>query len=283
MIIIITVFKTGEFDYRDIGIDKPVKYTVENLLELASRTAKVNITKEHSKEVIGEMSNFIVENGLLKANEPNNLEFKGKGFSPVFEYDLLDMGDYYLPQNIVFKEIGLTKTPRSKIVYNSIKIANEDNKMEDKQLRDALDNNKKLNEDIGVLKSQIKQLKKANQQKEKEIKEIKESYSDSESKLKEYESLKKIEASYNSLISSKRDDLIHQIVGDNPNEAEKFKDFSIEQLENTVELLKGKKGAKGITPQTHKVDDGNNPSDDEEVEEEYTDEQFEEDFKNSGL
>ena len=276
----ITIFKTGEFDYKDAGINKPVRYDVKDLIEVASRTPNVDITKEHSKEVIGVMSNFIVEDGLLKAEEPNNLELSGMGFSPVFEFDLLDMGEYYSPKNILMKEIGYTKTPRTQIVYNSIEVVNE---MDDKQLRDALDNNKKLNEDIGVLKSQIKQLKKANQEKEKEIKEIKESYSDSESKLKEYESLKKIEASYNSLISSKRDDLIHQIVGDNPNEAEKFKDFSIEQLENTVELLKGKKGAKGITPQTHKVDDGNNPSDDEEVEEEYTDEQFEEDFKNSGL
>lgn len=281
----ITIWKTGDIEYKDHKdlYDKPVRYTMENLLEVASRTSKVNITQGHEHEIIGTMSNFIVEDGLLKAEEPNNLEIKGMGFSPVFDCTFVDMGEYYAPKNVKLKEIGFTKTPRSHIVYNSIEVANEDNKMDDKQLRDALDNNKKLNEDIGVLKSQIKQLKKANQEKEKEIKEIKESYSDSESKLKEYESLKKIEASYNSLISSKRDDLIHQLVGDNPNEAEKWKDASIEQLENTVELLKGKKGAKGITPQTHKVDDGNNPSDEEDVEEEYTDEQFEEDFKNSGL
>ena len=156
--------------------------------------------------------------------------------------------------------------------------------MDDKQLRDALDNNKKLNEDIGVLKSQIKQLKKANTEKDKEIQKIKDSYSDSDAKLKEYDSLKKIEASYNSLIASRRDDLIYQIVGDNKVEAEKFKDYSVEQLETTVDLLKGQKGAKGITPQNHPVDDGNNPSETNTGdEEEYTDEMFEEDFKNSGL
>ena len=84
----ITIFNTGEFNYDDYGIDKPVKYSIENLLEVASRTASVNITKEHTDEVIGEMSNFIVEDGLLKSNEPNNLDFKGKGFSPVFNFDL---------------------------------------------------------------------------------------------------------------------------------------------------------------------------------------------------
>ena len=252
----ITIFRTGEFNYEDAGIDKPVRYDVNNLIEVASRTPNVNITKEHSKEVLGVMSNFIVEDGLLKAEEPNNLELKGMGFSPVFEFDLVDMGKYYTPKNILMKEIGYTKTPRTQIVYNSIEVVNE---MDDKQLRDALDTNKRLNEDIGVLKSQIKQLKKANQEKEKEIKEIKDSYSSSDEKLKEYDSLKKIEASYNSLIASKRDDLIHQLVGDNKSEANKFKDYSIEQLETTLSLVQGTKGAKGITPQTNPVDDGNNP------------------------
>ena len=182
------------------------------------------------------------------------------------------------------KEIGYTKTPRSHIVYNSIKVANEDNKMDDRQLRDTLDTNKKLNEEIGTLKSQIKQLKKANTEKDKEIQKIKDSYSSSDEKLKEYDSLKEIESKYNSLVSSKRDDLIYQIVGDNTAEAEKFKDYSIEQLETTVSLLQGQKKGKGITPQNHRVDDGNDPSEvDDGEEEEYTDEMFEEDFKNSGL
>lgn len=278
----ITIFKTGDFSYQDAGIDKPVRYNVQNLIDVASRTPNVNITKEHSDEVLGVMSNFIVEDGLLKAEEPNNLELKGMGFSPVFEFDLMDMGDYYVPKNILMKEIGYTKTPRTQIVYNSIEVVNGE--MSDTQLRDALDNNKKLNEDIGVLKSQIKQLKKANSEKDKEIQKIKDSYSDSDAKLKEYDSLKKIEASYNSLIASKRDDLIYQIVGDNESEAKKFKDYSIEQLETTIGLLQGQKGSKGITPQNHHVDDGNDPSNvDNGDEEEYTDEMFEEDFKNSGL
>ena len=277
----ITIFQTGDLDYTDAGIDKPVKYTVQNLLDVASRTPKVNITKEHTKEVIGEMCNFIVEDGLLKAEEPNGLELKGMGFSPVFEFDLVDCGNHYVPKNIYMKEIGYTANPRSRILYNSIKVGNSEMN-DDKQLRDALDNNKKLNEEIGVLKSQINQLKKANKEKEGRIQELKDSYSDSDAKLKEYDSLKKIEASYNSMISSKRDDLIHQLVGDNDAEAQKFKDYSIEQLETTVELLQGQKGAKGITPQTTHTDDGNDYH--EDVDEDiYTDEQFEEDFKASGL
>ena len=278
----ITIFNTGEFDYSDSDIDKPVKYSVNNLIEVASRTPNVKITKEHTKEVIGEMSNFIVEDGLLKAEEPENIELKGMGFSPVFEFDLVDMGEYYVPTNIFMKEIGYTANPRSRIVYNSIKVRNSE-MSDDRQLRDTLDANKKLNEEIGVYKSQINQLKKANKEKDKEIKEIKESYSDVDSKLKEYESLKEIEASYNSLISSKKDDLLHQLCGDNDSEKAKFEHMSVQDLENVVALNQGSKGSKGITPQNTHVDDGTDPVVEDEEEEEYTDEMFEEDFKNSGL
>lgn len=279
----ITIFNAGEFDYTDSGIDKPVKYTVDNLIEVASRTSKINITKEHSKDIIGEMSNFIVTDGLLQAEEPENLELKGMGFSPVFEFDLLDMGDYYIPKNISMTEIGFTKKPRTRIVYNAI-VSNGESEMDDKQLRNTLDENKRLNEEIGVLKSQIKQLNKINKQKEKEITEIKENYSDTDEKLKEYDSLKEIETSYNKLISSKRMDLIHKIVGNDSKKAEKFKDYSIEQLETTVDLLKGQKQIKGISPQTNPVDDGNILSFESEVDEdEYTDEMFDEEFAMSGL
>lgn len=278
----ITIFSTGEYDYSDAGINKPVRYTIDNLIEVASRTPIVDITKDHSKEVIGEMFNFVVEDGLLKASEPNNLELKGMGFSPVFNFDLVDMGSYYTPKNISMKEIGFTKTPRSHIVYNSIEVSNGDRTMDDKQLRDTLDTNKKLNEEIGTLKSQIKQLKKANTEKDKQITEIKAQYSDVDDKLKEYDSLKKIESNYNNLISSKKDDLIHQIVGDDKEKASVLQEWSIEQLEFQADLLKGQKNVKGITPQTNPVDDGNNPSDDGGVEE-YTDEMFEAEFEASGL
>ena len=255
----ISVWKTGTFDYTDSGIKKPVKYDVSDLIEVASRTSKINVTTEHEKDVISEMSNFIVKDGMLMADEPNNLELKGMGFSPVFKFDLLDMGDYYKPQNIEMTEIGYTKTPRSHIVYNSITVANEDNNMDDKQLRQTLDENKKLNEEIGVLKSQIKQLKKSNTDKEKEIKEIKDSYSDVDSKIKEYDSLKDIESKYNTLISSKKDDLIHQIVGDDKEKAEKLQSWSMEQLELQKELMSSESTPRGVSPNDAPVDDGNDP------------------------
>lgn len=267
----ITIFNTGEFDYSDIDadeLDKPVRYNVNDLINVASRTARVNITREHSDEVIGEMSNFIVEDGLLKADEPNNLELKGMGFSPVFSFDAVDKGEYYEPANIQMTEIGYTKTPRTKIVYNSIIAPNEEvkNSMDDTEIQKLVKRNNELQEEIGVLKNTNKQLNKAIKDKDKEIKEIKDSYSDVDKKVAEYDSLKDIETKYNSLISSKKDDLIHQIVGEDKEMAKRLQSWSIEDLELQKELFDRKGESKGITPSQSEVDldDGNIPTPDDD-------------------
>ena len=262
----ITVFRTGEFDYSDSGIDKPVRYNIDNLIEVASRTSKIDVTDEHKEDVLSTMSNFIVKDGMLMADEPNNLELKGMGFSPVFNFDLIDCGDYYEPTNISMTEIGYTKTPRSHIVYNSIQNApNEEvkNSMDDSEIQKLVKRNNELQEEIGVLKNNEKQLKKSLKEKDKEIKSIKESYSDVDEKVKEYDALKEIETNYNKLISSKRDDLIHEIVGDDKDKAKKLESFTLEQLEFQKELMTGDTNPTGITPSQMDdvpLDDGNLPT-----------------------
>lgn len=260
----ITIFNTGEYDYSDDDptLDKPVKYNVNNLLEVASRTAHINITNEHEDEVIGTLSNFIVEDGLLKADEPNNLDLKGNGLSPVFEFDLIEHTDYYEPVNVRMKEIGLTKTPRTHIVYNSISVPNGENVMDDSEIQKLVKRNNELQEEIGVLKNTNKQLNKAIKDKDKEIKSIKDSYADVDTKVKEYDHLKEVESKYNSLISSKKDDLIYQIVGDDKEKAQTLQNWSMEQLEFQKELMGDDGANKGITPSQAEfdLDDGNIPT-----------------------
>ena len=260
----ITVFRTGEFDYSDDDptIDKPVRYNVDNLIEVASRTSKIDVTDEHTKDIVSSMSNFIVKDGMLMADEPNNLELKGMGFSPVFNFDLVDCGDHYEPTNISMTEIGYTKTPRTRIVYNSITTSSNRevrNNMDDTEIQKLVKRNNELQEEIGVLKNQNKQLSKAIKDKDKEIKDVKASYSDVDEKIKEYDNLKEIESNYNKLISSKRDDLIHQIVGDDKEKAKQLESFSLEQLEFQKELMSGDTTPKGLTPNDAPVDDGNDP------------------------
>ena len=264
----ITIFNTGEYDYSDDDpkLDKPVKYNVNNLLEVASRTAHIDITKEHTDEVIGSLSNFVVEDGLLKADEPNNLDLKGNGLSPVFEFDLIEHTDYYEPVNVRMKEIGLTKTPRTHIVYNSIRVPNSEGNsvMDDSEIQKLVKRNNELQEEIGVLKNTNKQLNKAIKDKDKEIKSIKDSYSDVDNKLKEYDGLKEIETNYNKLISSKRDDLIHTICGDDKEKAKKLDGKSVDDLELMIEFMSGDSTPTGLTPQQANeeggLDDGNDPT-----------------------
>lgn len=266
MIILITIFKTGDFDYSDVdpSLKKPVRYSIDNLMEVASRTSKINVTNEHESDVISEMSNFIVEDGLLKADEPNNLELKGMGFSPVFNFDLIEHEDYYEPTNIKMTEIGFCKQPRTHIVYNSISVPNGENVMDDSEIQKLVKRNNELQEEIGVLKNTNKQLNKAIKDKDKEIKGIKDSYADVDTKVKEYDHLKEVESKYNNLISSKKDDLIHQIVGDDKEKAQTLQNWSMEQLEFQKELMGNDSATRGVTPQQANedvgLDDGNNPT-----------------------
>ena len=266
MIIIITIFKTGDFDYSDVdpSLDKPVRYSIDNLMEVASRTSKINVTDEHESNVISQMSNFIVEDGLLKADEPNNLDLKGMGFSPVFNFDLIEHKDYYEPTNIKMTEIGFCKQPRTHIVYNSISVPNGESVMDDSEIQKLVKRNNELQEEIGVLKNTNKQLNKAIKDKDKEIKSIKDSYADVDTKVKEYDHLKEVESKYNGLISSKKDDLIHQLVGDDKEKAQVLQNWSMEQLEFQKQLMGDDTPTKGITPPQANdeggLDDGNNPT-----------------------
>ena len=281
----ITIFKTGLFDYSDLGLEKPVKFTVNDLMEIASRNAHADVTLEHSDEVIGSISNFIVDKGLLKTDEPVDLNLKGMGLSPLFEIDsLIDMGEYYKPQGIKMPKIGYTKTPRTHILYNSVKSNGEENRVmtDDTELRKALKRNEELQQEIGVYKSQIDQLKRSNKKYKKEIDEFQES-DISISKLKEEnQTLKEKALALDNYIAGEKAELIHELAGDNESLANEYENVPIEHLRLFKKNMGSPTVPRGVSStQTH-VDDGNDIHQ-EEDEDVYTDEMFEADFKASGL
>ena len=282
----ITIFKTGLYDYSDIGLEKPVKFTVKELMEIASRNAHADITREHSDEVIGSISNFIVDNGLLLSDKPSDIDLKGMGLSPLFEIDsLVDMGEYYSPQGIHMPKIGYTDSPRTQILYNSVKSnGGEQGVMtEDTELRKALKRNEELQQEIGVYKSQIEQLKRSNKKYKKEIDDFQESDSSIARLKEENEALKMKADALDTYIAGEKAELIHELAGDNKTLAEEYEKVPIEHLRLFKDNLNNSSAPRGITPNQTHVDDGNDPSPIEEDDDVYTDEQFEEDFKNSGL
>ena len=282
----ITIFKTGLFDYTDLGIEKPVKFTVNDLLEIAGRNAYSDVTVEHTDEVIGSISNFVVDNGFLKTDKPSDLDLKGMGLSPLFEIDsLIDMGDYYKPQGIHMPKIGLTKTPRTQILYNSVEVPNsEEHRVmtDDTELRKALKRNEELQQEIGVYKSQIDQLKRSNKKFKKEIDEFQESDVNITKLKEENQTLKEKALAFDNYIAGEKAELIHELAGDNENLAKDYENIPIEHLRVFKKNMGSATQPRGVSPtQTH-IDDGNDvvPESDDDV---YTDEEFERDFEASGL
>ena len=152
----IKIWQMGMYNYDDMGLDKPIMYKEKFLEQIANDTEKVDVTMEHSDEIIGSLSNLQYINGVLYADAPQGIDITGNGLSPVFNCDLVDMGTYYEPINYNMTSIGITKNPRSNILYNSIE--KEMDKVSD-ELRAMLDRKEETiaeqREEIGILKKQM--------------------------------------------------------------------------------------------------------------------------------
>ena len=282
----ITIFKTGLFDYSDLGLEKPVKFTVNDLMEIASRNAYSDVTVEHTDEVIGSISNFIVDKGLLKTERPKDLDLKGMGLSPLFEIDsLVDMGEYYKPQGIKMPKIGYTKTPRTQILYNSVTPNGEESRVmtDDTELRKALKRNEELQQEIGVYKSQIDQLKRSNNKYKKEIDEFQESDTNIAKLKEENQTLKEKALALDTYLEGEKAELIHELAGDNEQLAKDYENIPVEHLRVFRKNMGSATVPRGVTPNQSHVDDGNDAPHDDEGEDVYTDEEFERDFEASGL
>lgn len=231
---LIELWHTGMIDYKDMGLDKPVLFNDEFIQSIANDTSRVDVTKEHSDNIIGSLSNFQCKDGVLYAEKPSDIDITGNGLSPVFQLDLVDMGTYYEPINYYMTAIGLTNNPRSQILYNSIESKEMDNVSD--ELRAMLDKKEETiaeqREEIGILKKQMEELReksKANESTLNDFKELQkqfdelkanaETYKADADKLHEQEKVRKTE-------------LIKEIVGDDEKGLEMFQKFSVEELEH---------------------------------------------------
>jgi hypothetical protein len=279
----ITIFKPQDLEYPDAGLSKPVRYTVKDLENVAKKTSTINITNEHSKEVLGVLSNFVVEDGVLKADAPEGFDLNGMGLSPVFDTELVDMGDYYSISSISMGEIGLTKNPRSNILYNNITSTSTEVNMGESALEKVIREKDELQKRIGVLESTEKQYKRIIKQQEEEIEKIKESDSDKDNLIKENKALKEKADAFDVMNKARKEELIQDIVGDDDKLAKEYEELSIPTLELIKRTMKVSSPQKGVTPTDTHVDNGDDPVGEQNEEEEYTDEMFEADFAASGL
>ncbi|WP_409200641.1 hypothetical protein [Methanobrevibacter sp. DSM 116169] len=276
----VELWETGLMDYSE-KLDKPVKYTEQHLKELASKTSTVDITNGHSDEIIGNMSNFTYNDGVLSADVSSNVDIKGLGLSPIFNVnELIDKGDYLYPWDIEIINVGLVDSPRNKLLFNSIK--EEEVEEVSKETIDALvKKQEELERTIGSLQTQIKQKDKMISEKEDFISEYKSKVEELSNGSDEIEQLKAKAAAYDEIEVNKREELLNKISEGNDKIKEDFKDLDYATL---VKLDKAKildNPGRG-TPSTGNpnVDDGNDlpPADDV-----YSQEEFEKDLAAIGL
>ena len=229
----IKVWQMGLIDYKDTGLDKPVMFKENFLQKIADDTHMVDVTNEHTDEIIGSIGNFEYKNGVLYAKKPSDVDITGNGLSPVFELDLVDMGTYYEPKNFTMTSIGLTKNPRSNILYNSIE--KEMDKVSD-ELRAMLDKKEEViseqREEIGILKKQMEELREKSKSSDETLNEFK-------ALQKQFDELKANAETYKADSDRLREQeakakekLIKEIVGDDAKGMEMFQKFSVEELEH---------------------------------------------------
>lgn len=229
----IKVWQMGMYNYDDIGLDKPVMYKENFLKQIADDVQTVNITNEHSNEIISSLSNLKYVDGVLYAKRPSDIDITGNGLSPVFDCDLVDMGDYYEPRNFTMTSVGLTKNPRSNILYNSIE--KEMDKVSD-ELRAMLDRKEETiaeqREEIGILKKQMEELREKSKSSDETLNEFK-------ALQKQFDELKKNAETYKAdsdrlkeQEAKAKEQLIKEIVGDDTKGMEMFQKFSVEELEH---------------------------------------------------
>ena len=229
----IKIWQMGLINYDDTGLDKPVMFKEDFLKKIADETEMVDVTLEHSDEIIGSLGNFNYKDGVLYAEKPSDIDITGNGLSPVFELDLVDMGTYYEPKNFMMKNVGLTKNPRSNILYNSIE--KEIDKVSD-ELRAMLDKKEETiaeqREEIGILKKQMEELReksKSNEETLNDFKKLQKQFDELQAKTETYKAdsdrLHEQEA-------KAKAELIKEIVGDDEKGLEMFQKFSVEELEH---------------------------------------------------
>lgn len=274
----IQIFKTGQVEYPEDIADKPVLYREEDLKEVAMSTSEINLTNEHTDEVIGTLRNFVYKDGSLLCDEPD-VDIQGKGISPSFVFNLKDMGEYYVPWGISLVDAGLTDKPRSKIFYNNVSTDVDDKEMknlEDKEklLKDIQANQEEIRnqrEEIGILRNRNKALDESLKSKAEIEEQLKEKEAELSSLKAKMEKLEKDANAYKEIEEKEREQLIAKLSNNDAELQEEYSKMTLEQLKFWSEknLLTTK--PKGQGSHQGEVDDGTTPQRMDDVDVTYDD------------
>lgn len=227
----IDLFSTGVYEYPNNNLEKPVKIRETDLQQIASSIQSIPVFKNHNTtESLGELTNFIVEDGTLKVDTPN-FDFGGYGFSPGFIGDLIQDGDYYVYNNIRLHHVARTKNPKNGIIH---KIMTNNSNGDDGMSQEIIQEKDKLIAELQkentLLKRDLEEAEKQIKEKTKIEKKLEETNQQMQTITKETEAYKQDAEAYREYVQNEKDKIIKEFVGDDNEGYEHMKDMSLEQL-----------------------------------------------------
>lgn len=228
------IFETGMYDYSDdprVNVTKPVLYTPQFFEEMIKELESVPLDIQHKGENVGSLTNINFTDNALFADANTEQSLKDKGISPVFEYDTIDRGGYLEAVNGVFTGAGITKTPRSTIIYNSNDNNGSENMVSEEAFEQISKQNRKLERELATKDNQLK----ANADKLAELEELKARVKTLETDYKkatdELEEIRPYAQKYSDYETQRKESLLDEIAGDDAGVKEELSDWDIEKLE----------------------------------------------------
>lgn len=266
------LFKPISSLYPENGlIDKPVKYSEEFLKKVIEGVDSLDLTMVHTDEVIGTVSNFVFVDGVLKCDVSDDVDMSGFGLSPQFKAELIDKGDYLEPVNGVLASVGLTKTPRTHILNNSL---SGDVDLTDEILQQAMKRNSELEKEMAQKDNELESLK----EKLAQLTDLQEKYDDLEKQNSKnsakLEELTPKAKKYDEYSANKREKLLDELAGESDELRNKYESFDLKQLEVVAETRVVKQEPKGVSSRQ-----GSGNGEQNHKEESPTEEEVRKDFR----
>ena len=263
----VKIFEPCYMEYEQL--EKPVKYTEEFLKELASRVNKTDLVYEnHNGEVIGEVTNFTVIDGVLYGDVTSDKPLDNLSYSPYIDCSTIDDGNFWIADKVNgMIDIALTTNPRKPFKLpntggSQMSEANTDNetiKILNKQVQEL---NKKLAVAENKNKANEDKLNKFTEM-EKELTELREW---KETNQKTLEEQKPIIEAYNKQLSKRKEELLNKISNNNEEIKAKLQNESLETLENIDSLYAHEQPPVGISTNNAQGLNEGDGSNDEETE-----------------
>lgn len=272
------IFETGLYDYTDdptVDVNKPVLYTPQFFEKMIVDVEDVPLDVEHDGKTVGLLQDISFEENCLNATP--NTDIGDKSISPTFEYDTIDRGSYLEAVDGKFVSAGITETPR-KLINNSY--PNNEKKGEHMVSEEAFEQmskqNRKLERELASKDNQLEANKSKLEKLDELEKKVKELEANNKKANDELDKVRPLADKYTAFENKAKGELVDEIANGNDALKEKIKDWDFAQLKTLKETRIVTEEPHGVT---EGVAEGQNQGDGKKDSDEYTYDDFKEQYK----